>query len=429
MGLGDITDRQAVVSALSEFDQMGREAFLAKYGFGRARSYFIEHGGSLYDSKAIAGAAHGIQHGAALGPADFSGGDATVAALMRRLGFHVTTSAAAGTSYWWDGDPRERCWVEIRQVEGIGTYLQCPLVRENGQKDPWYELVPTVSVGDVIFHWSVREGRFVGVSQVATPARVTRSGGTGGYWVDLEGFRPLAVTVDHRVLRAKADFIYDLRDELEEHHGRPLNLPFQFTRDRSQLRFMSNYFAKLPAALVAELFGAETNWHPRTLTGASAPTQSRRIVSRQVPAPAFLAPFKPKADTTYEALVTARTQRRHRDHETLVNACALWLQSRGHTPARNAAVDLGLLDGTVIIEAKLTAGGWPGAIRAAIGQLYEYRYFQVARPDAALILLSDQPVPAEWLAYLEDDRGIGSMWPASTSGFALTSLARQALRL
>ncbi|MEU4602479.1 hypothetical protein AB0F43_05825 [Kribbella sp. NPDC023972] len=320
-------------------------------------------------------------------------------------------------------------WVEIRQVEGIGTYLQCPLLRENGQQDPWYNLVPTVAVGDVIFHWSVREGRFVGVSQVATPARVTRSGGDDGYWVDLEGFTPLAVPVDHHVLRGKADFIYELRDALEERHGRPLNVPFQFTNDRSQLRFMSNYFAKLPADLVTELFGAEANWHPQAVTVSSAHAQSSRIVTHQVPSPAFLAPFRPKADTTYEAFVTAGRQRRHRDHETLVNACALWLQSSGHTSARNAAVDLGLLDGTVIIEAKIIGGAWPGAIRAALGQLYEYRYFQVARPDAALIFLCDQPVPTEWVAYLEDDRGVGCMWPAPPSGFALTSLARRALRL
>jgi hypothetical protein len=36
----------------------------------------------------------------------------------------------------------------------------------------------------------------------------------------------------------------------------PLGLPFQFTSDRSNFRFMSNYFAKMPAAGVEMLLGS-----------------------------------------------------------------------------------------------------------------------------------------------------------------------------
>jgi len=31
----------AVQAALDEFDRIGREAFLSKYGYGKARSYFV----------------------------------------------------------------------------------------------------------------------------------------------------------------------------------------------------------------------------------------------------------------------------------------------------------------------------------------------------------------------------------------------------
>jgi hypothetical protein len=58
MGLKDITDRQAVLRAIEEFDDLGREGFLSKYGFGTATGYFVSAGGKEYDSKAIAGAAH-----------------------------------------------------------------------------------------------------------------------------------------------------------------------------------------------------------------------------------------------------------------------------------------------------------------------------------------------------------------------------------
>jgi len=90
MALRDVTDRQAVLDAISEFDRLGRDEFLEKYGFGRATAYFIELDGKSYDSKAIIGAAHGFQHGTAMGHDEFSGGDATVASRLSALGFVVT---------------------------------------------------------------------------------------------------------------------------------------------------------------------------------------------------------------------------------------------------------------------------------------------------------------------------------------------------
>jgi 5-methylcytosine-specific restriction enzyme A len=58
MGLQDLT-KPAVEEALREFQKLGRENFLRKYGFGKARQFYVEHEGLLSDSKAIAGAAHG----------------------------------------------------------------------------------------------------------------------------------------------------------------------------------------------------------------------------------------------------------------------------------------------------------------------------------------------------------------------------------
>jgi hypothetical protein len=89
MALSDLT-ASAVVKAIEEFDQLGRDAFLRKYGFGRARGYVLQRGGQSYDSKAIAGAAHGYLPGrAALKAKEFSGGDATVARMLEQLGFIV----------------------------------------------------------------------------------------------------------------------------------------------------------------------------------------------------------------------------------------------------------------------------------------------------------------------------------------------------
>lgn len=101
MTLIDLT-AAAVESALEEFDQIGREAFLAKYGFGPSRTYFLDHNGKQYDSKAIAGAAHGYLSGhAPLEPSEFSGGEQTVAAKLRELGFEVRGTARGPT---WSRD-------------------------------------------------------------------------------------------------------------------------------------------------------------------------------------------------------------------------------------------------------------------------------------------------------------------------------------
>src|SRR5690242_5428264 len=74
MALTDIT-RGAVLAAIAEFDRLGRDAFLEKYGFDSSRRYWLLYNGARYDSKAIAGAAHGHLPGRSpLAAQDFSGG-------------------------------------------------------------------------------------------------------------------------------------------------------------------------------------------------------------------------------------------------------------------------------------------------------------------------------------------------------------------
>lgn len=99
MSLSELTDAAAVKSALAEFDEIGREAFLKRYGYGRSRNYLIEYDGNLYDSKAIVGAAFGIQHPdrGPLKHSEFSGGDATVRRLLEGLGFSVVSRESDDT--------------------------------------------------------------------------------------------------------------------------------------------------------------------------------------------------------------------------------------------------------------------------------------------------------------------------------------------
>ena len=91
MSLGGLTSRAAVMRATEEYDALGASAFLDRYHFGASRLYRLLLDGRTYDSKAIAGVAHGYQF-PDLGPLrseDFSGGLSGAAGRLRALGFEV----------------------------------------------------------------------------------------------------------------------------------------------------------------------------------------------------------------------------------------------------------------------------------------------------------------------------------------------------
>lgn len=93
MTINKLKDPHSVNLALEEFDQIGRTAFLEKYGFGRSREYMLRDSitGNLYDSKAIVGAAYGyaFPDEGPLGADSFSGGEATVERVLTDLSFEV----------------------------------------------------------------------------------------------------------------------------------------------------------------------------------------------------------------------------------------------------------------------------------------------------------------------------------------------------
>lgn len=105
MSLEDISDSAAVTQALNEFDALGRDAFLDKYGFGASRGWMVDHGSQAYDAKAILGAAHGYQF-PLLGPlpaTDFHGGTPT-AKVLRRMGFVVSEPGTPTRNPVWSRD-------------------------------------------------------------------------------------------------------------------------------------------------------------------------------------------------------------------------------------------------------------------------------------------------------------------------------------
>src|SRR5207237_10630379 len=85
-----------VLRAIPQFDTMGREAFLARYGFRRSRGYMLERDGRLYDSKALLGAAYqwASDGSTPLTYDKFNGGVSQTVKILTRLGFTVRTLSA-----------------------------------------------------------------------------------------------------------------------------------------------------------------------------------------------------------------------------------------------------------------------------------------------------------------------------------------------
>jgi putative restriction endonuclease len=188
MSYGDVTLR-SVLAALAEFDRLGEDRFLNKYGFGPARSYFLAHQDRRYPSKAIVGAAHGFAfpEQGPLRSEDFSGGEATVGRVLERLGFQVL----------------------VRQPESAARYQE------------------VLNLADVASESMRREEMWRALFHSRGPRNVEPSllrelciyGGAQGVWVDKERTKsvaPSGVTVG--LLHTGSSYADDLTDDAVLYH-------------------------------------------------------------------------------------------------------------------------------------------------------------------------------------------------------------------
>lgn len=181
MPLSAITDPAAVRSAIAEYDRLGQDEFLRRYGFGRAREYFLVFEGREYDSKAIIGAAHGHQF-PEQGPLkrdDFSGGEAVVAPKLRQLGFEVRRQGRSA-----DGVSRGRLYWALTARPSM--YDIDSALAAGGLKS-WTSRGKPLRPGDGVVLWRTRgrDGKrgIVGIGEV-TGEPFRRSGQGDPFWVD-----------------------------------------------------------------------------------------------------------------------------------------------------------------------------------------------------------------------------------------------------
>lgn len=139
MGYNDISDRSAVLSAIDEHDQIGKDQFLLKYGYRDARGFFLKFKGREYPSKAILGVAHKYQFGKPLRWDDFSGGRNTVQPVLESLGFKIEERNSAPKDVAVDKDGGSKAeskgdWSEAELRESVVAYLDMQRRSRSGEK-------------------------------------------------------------------------------------------------------------------------------------------------------------------------------------------------------------------------------------------------------------------------------------------------------
>jgi hypothetical protein len=127
-----------------------------------------------------------------------------------------------------------------------------------------------------------------------------------------------------------------------------------------------------------------------------------------------LAYFRPKDDSDYVTRLQGRELVKSRRHERLIREYGEWAESRGFLPSTSEhPKDLVLRreDNEWLVEAKvLYRGNATSAVRAALGQLFQYRHF-LCRDDSPprLVALFAEPVGDAYVGFLEG-MGIATVW-------------------
>ena len=90
-------NRQHVLAAIHEYDEVGQDAFLGRYGFAPSKEHVVRHADQSYDSKVLLGAAVGYATGTAATSEEFTTSNTAAAKVLRDLDFDVLSPEKADT--------------------------------------------------------------------------------------------------------------------------------------------------------------------------------------------------------------------------------------------------------------------------------------------------------------------------------------------
>lgn len=286
--------------------------------------------------------------------------------------------------------PRRRVWwVNQRRTnyaaETEGGYLWAPAARADGVRLRHWSSVLQLRPGDLVLHYHDGAIRAVGVvadtaREAERPAALAGNEGTPNGFLVPVAVRPLMSPVT--------------LDEIPATWRTPTEGPFGQSGQVKliYLEPVTDRFAALLGARYPELF-------------ADYPAYQQ---------PARDGTFRPEREDPYDvAERVVQAEKRRPRHARLVNDIASRLKAAGLRPW-NDVVDIGLDEHLALVEAKIVGLDGPYmAVRAAVGQLLEYRYRNLSRRGKdyeTLVILLDEEAPAELVQYAEDWLQMRLIW-------------------
>ena len=129
----ELVNKNHVLQAITEYDRLGRDDFLKKYGFGKSRQYLLLHKEKTYDSKPIFGVAHGFATGDFLTAKDFSGGVAAAAGYLQNIGFEISKERSNTITPSAPSHTRNQKWSREEVILVLDVYMRHGLI---GEKHP-----------------------------------------------------------------------------------------------------------------------------------------------------------------------------------------------------------------------------------------------------------------------------------------------------
>lgn len=227
---------------------------------------------------------------------------------------------------WWNGDPRERFWLESTDRPDLGVDLRAPLADDSGADNWRYTLFRQANVGDLVFHYDKRRAAITSLSRIAGPPTASpivwaargsyaRERGAepaelAGYRMLLDQHRSLTEPLTLEALRGASSSVRTLHDRLTARVGRPLYFPFELSG--RPLRPLQGYAFKLPAdfveafAVLQEAVGLVSMVPPTLAEGAPGDTFDQTSSAIAAAPWRYSAQPKPTGNALAQALPSSR---------------------------------------------------------------------------------------------------------------------------
>lgn len=323
---------------------------------------------------------------------------------------------------WWEELPNERYWCEVTDRQDVGADLKAPTHDEAGRQYWSYNLIKDVHSGDIVFHYSTNDKAFIGASVAGSPmeerpivwsphgtsGRSKKKGPSqrSGLWRPLFGY----VSATNPLTLAELNTPNELKwisawAKRQADAGFPSRIPFQCRTDG--LRAGQGYLFKMPSDCVSRWSKLEA----LTKTLDNLHELLSEVDESVSPSVSMKKDFRFKNESDYEVQIKSEKQRRTRRHEYLVRVVGESMALRGAKVSTPHPIDLCETEPAVVIfEVKTThTKSTLKAVREAVGQLLEYRYF-IGPRNAELAVLIEGVPSREVLDYVEDELGLLLVW-------------------